>query len=97
METRKGKRAGQVLADRAYVTDSLQDIILNQGGQPVIPPRGHRRNQRSYDRIAYKQRRGIVSSFARLKQRRRIATRYDDLAANFTGLIKIASVMLWLN
>ena len=52
--------------------------------------------QRDYDRIAYKNRWGIEGFFAKLKQWRRIATRYDKLAANFLGFIKLASIMLWL-
>ena len=48
------------------------------------------------DRIAYKQRWGIEGFFAKLKQWRRIATRYDKLAANFLGFVKLASIMLWL-
>jgi transposase len=92
----KGLEARQVLADRAYDADSLCELILEQGGEPVIPPRRHRKFQRTYDQFAYKQRWGIEGFFAKLKQWRRIATRYDKLAANFLGFIKLASIMLWL-
>jgi len=92
----RGLHAPQVLADRAYDADSLCDLIREQGGQPVIPPRRHRSIRRPYDAIAYKQRWGIEGFFAKLKQWRRIATRYDKLAANFLGFIKLASIMLWL-
>jgi len=88
--------AGKVLADRAYDADRLHDLIYEQGGEPVIPPRRHRKYQHQYDRIAYKQRWGIEGFFAKLKQWRRIATRYDKLAANFLGFIKLASIMLRL-
>ena len=86
-----GIPARQVLADRAYDADSLCDLIRAQGGDPVIPPRRHRSIRRPY-----KQRWGIEVVFAKLKQWRRIATRYDKLAANFLGFIKLASIMLWL-
>ena len=46
-------------ADRAYDADSRHDLILDQGGEPVVPPRRHRKHQHVYDRIAYKQRWGI--------------------------------------
>jgi len=92
----EGLYAAQVLADRAYDADSLHDIVLEQGGEPVIPPRRHRRHQHNYDRTAYKNRWGIEGFFAKLKQWRRIATRYDKLAATFLGFVKIASIMLWL-
>jgi transposase len=87
---------GQVIADRAYDADRLHDAILNQGGEPVIPPRRHRKYQHRYDKIAYRNRWGIEGFFAKLKQWRRIATRYDKLAVNFLGFVKIASIMLWL-
>ena len=92
----RGIPASQVLADRAYDADRLHDLIYEQGGEPVIPPRRHRKYQHAYDRIAYKQRWGIEGFFAKLKQWRRIATRYDKLAANCLGFIKLVSIMLWL-
>ena len=92
----RGLPAQQVLADRAYDADALHDLIFEQGGIPVIPPRRHRRHQHDYDRIAYKQRWGIEGFFAKLKQWRRIATRYDKLAATFLTFIKIAAIMLWI-
>ena len=92
----EGLSADYVIADRAYDADRLHDLILEQGGEPVIPPRRHRKFQHSYDRISYKNRWGIEGFFAKLKQWRRIATRYDKLAVNFLGFIKIASIMLWI-
>lgn len=92
----RGLRAGQVLADRAYDADRLCDLIVEQGGEPVIPPRRHRKIARPYDHVAYKQRWGIEGFFAKLKQYRRIATRYDKLAQNFLGFVKLASIMLWI-
>jgi transposase len=50
----RGIPAAQVLADRAYDADSLHNLIYEQGGEPVIPPRRHRKYQRHYDQIAYK-------------------------------------------
>lgn len=92
----RGIAATRVLADRAYDADSPHDLIYEQGGEPVFPPRRHRKHQRGYDRIAYKERWSIEGFFAKLKQWRRIATRYDKLADNFLGFIKIASIMLWI-
>lgn len=91
-----GLRADQWLADRAYDADGLCALICEQGGEAVIPPRKHRKIKRSYDVIAYKNRWGIEGFFGKLKQWRRIATRYDKLAANFLGFVKLASIMLWL-
>ncbi len=91
-----GIPAQQVIADRAYDADSLHEVILAQGSEPVIPPRRHRKYQHKYNRIAYRQRWGIEGFFAKLKQWRRIATRYDKLATTFLGFVKLASIMLWL-
>jgi transposase len=92
----RGLAATCVLADRAYDADSLHDLIYEQGGEPVIPPRRHRKHQHSYDHIAYRERWGIEGFFAKIKQWRRIATRYDKLAATFLGFIKLAAIMLWI-
>jgi transposase len=88
--------AQQVIADRAYDADRLCALVTQQGGEPVIPPRRHRTQPRPYDRIAYQNRWGIEGFFAKLKQWRRISTRYDKLAATFLGFVKLASIMLWL-
>lgn len=92
----KDLKAENVIADKAYDADRLHDVILEQGGEPVIPQRRHRKHQHTYDKIAYKKRWSIEGFFAKLKQWRRIATRYDKLAANFLGFIKIAATMLWI-
>ena len=92
----RGLPAQQVIADKAYDADSLYELVLEQGGEPVIPPRSHRKYQHPYDRIADKQRWRIEGFCVKLKQWRRIATRYDKLAANFLGFVKLASIMLWL-
>lgn len=91
-----GLASGKVMADRAYDADTLHETILAEGGEPVIPPRRHRRYQHRYDRTAYRQRWGIESFFAKLKQWRRIATRYDKLASSFLAFVKLASIMLWI-
>jgi transposase len=91
-----GVRAHHVLADRAYDAMSLHDLILEQGGDPVIPPRRHRRHQHSYDTDLYKERNRVERFFSRIKQFRRIATRYDKLAATFMGFVTLAAIMLWL-
>ena len=92
----RGLAAHQGLADRAYDADSLHDITLQQGGEPVIPPRRHRKHQHCYNAIADKQRWGVEGFLAKLKPWRRIATRYDKIAKNFLDFIKIASIMLWI-
>ena len=66
------------------------------GGLVVIPSPRHCKELRNYDCIAYNKLWGIEGFFAKLKQSRRIANRYEELSANFLGFIKLASIMPWL-
>ena len=85
-----------VLGDRAYDADGLYGAILKTGATPVIPPRRHRRVIHHYDQEIYKERNLIERFFNKLKQFRRVATRYDKLLANFLGFVKIAAIAILL-
>lgn len=62
----------------------------------AVPPRPSRRRPHAYDRILYKERNLVERCFAKLKQFRRIATRYDKLLRNFTGFLTLAAITIWL-
>ena len=85
-----------VIADRGYDADHLHDVILDAGAEPVIPPRKHRRRPHTYDKALYKERNRIERFFNRLKQFRRVATRYDKLLANFRGFVQLAAIAILL-
>lgn len=70
--------------------------IEASGAQAVIPPRKNRIQQRSYDHDLYKDRNLIERFFNRLKQFRRIATRYEKLALNFLSMVNLVCAYLWL-
>ncbi len=90
--------ADTVLADRAYDADArVLDVLQATGKTAVIPPKRHRKEQRPYDRELYKARHLIENFFAKLKQFRAIATRYDKTARNFLAAIYLASTTIWLN
>lgn len=91
-----GIKPDAVLADRAYDADRLMDAILDAGAEPVIPPRRHRKHQHAYDKALYKERNVIERFFNKLKQFRRVATRYDKLLVNFIGFVKIAAIAIIL-
>ena len=74
----------------------LIEPLLNKGKAVVIPSRVTNRQPREYDRELYKARHLIENFFARLKQYRAIATRYDKTARNFLGAIHLAASMVWL-
>ena len=71
---------------------------LSKAGKTcVIPPRSNRKEPRAYDEHLYKARHLIENFFAKLKQYRAIATRYDKTARNFLGAIHLAAAVVWLN
>lgn len=89
--------APQVLiADRAYDSDALVAELTARGMQVVIPPRRKRRYPRLYDRVRYAQRHPVERLFSRLKQFRRLATRYEKLASHFLAFVHLAATVLWL-
>lgn len=90
-------QATTVIADKAY--DAEQRVLrpLEQAGKNyVIPPRSNRKTPRAYDRELYKARHLIENFFAKLKQFRAIATRYDKTARNFLAAIHLAALVIWL-
>ncbi len=68
-----------------------------QGKTPVIPAKRNRKRPREYDKELYKARHLIENFFAKLKQYRAIATRYDKLAQTFLSAIYMAATVIWLN
>lgn len=85
-----------VIADRAYDAEHFHDTILDAGAIPVIPPRTERRRPHACNWRLYRERNLIERFFAKLKQFRRVATRYDKLLANFRGFVLIAAITIWL-
>jgi transposase len=67
------------------------------GMEIVIPPKRNRRIKRTYDRHIYKSRHLIENFFAKLKQFRAIATRYDKTASNFLAAVHLAASAILLN
>ncbi len=87
-----------VLGDKAYDADErVHQRLKAKGCAAVIPPKSNRKSPRSYDKHLYKARHLIENFFAKLKQYRAIATRYDKTARNFLGAIYLAASVIWLN
>lgn len=82
----------RLLADRGYDADPFRDALRDQGATPVIPGRRNRTVPIRLDKRAYAQRWRIEAAFCRLKDFRRVATRYDRLAANFLSTVTIAAI-----
>lgn len=80
--------AEAVIADKAYdAEERVINKLKEKGCQIVIPSKSSRKQPREYDKHLYKARHLIENFFARLKQYRAIATRYDERASNFLGVI----------
>ncbi len=89
--------ARYVLADKGYDADALRRTMRQAGAVPVIPGRITRKKKIAYDRSRYRDRHLIENAFCRLKDFRRVATRYDKLAANFLSAVVLAAILaFWL-
>ena len=82
-------------ADMAYDSDGLRGYLAERGTIPVIPNNPTRKRWHPFDARAYRLRNVIERMFCRLKDWRRIATRYDKLATNFTAAVLIAAIITW--
>ena len=87
--------ARRLVADRAYDASSLRKWLAERGTEAVIPPNPTRKHPHHYNAEVYKQRNLIERMFCRLKDFRRIATRYDKLARNFLAGVLIAATLTW--
>ena len=84
-------------ADRGYDADWIRALASHQGAWANIPPKRNRKDPICFSPYFY-QPRNLVERFLfnKIKQCRRVATRYDKLAANYLAFIKLASIRLWL-
>ena len=88
----------RLIADKAYDANWLRGLLAEQGAEAVIPTTSSRKQPIPYDAVAYRQRNLIERMFGRLKEFRRIATRYAKLARNFlAGVLLAAALLYWLN
>ena len=85
-----------MLADKAYDSTNLREIIAGMKAEAVIPSKRNRKVFIPHDEALYKQRNQIERCFSRLKHFRRFATRYDRRTIHFSGFVHLAAAMLWL-
>ena len=95
-ELLEGLSAKVVIADKAYDSKALVDSIEARGAEAVIPSLSNRKRQREYDRERYKDRNLVERFWHKLKQYRRVATRYEKTAQNFLAFVHVASIMILL-
>jgi transposase len=85
------------MGDKGYDADKIIDYICENSGKPVIPSKANRKIQRENDWWLYKERHLVECFFQKLKNYRRIATRYDKHSFSFCGFIAIACICIWLD
>ncbi len=84
------------LADRAYDSDAIREFVRMRDAWANIPPKRNRKQPICFSPRLYRDRNQVERFFNRIKHCRRVATRYDKLAANFLAFVKLAAIRLWL-
>src|SRR5262245_41466824 len=83
-------------ADRGYDADWIRELARQQGAWANIPQKRNRKDPICFSPYLYRARNLIERFFNKIKQCRRVATRYDKLAANYLAFVKLASIRIWL-
>ena len=84
------------MADKAYDADRIRALIEGQGATPNIAAKRNRKWKPCFSKRLYRERNLVERFFNKLKHFRRVATRYDKLAANFLAMVQLASMRLWM-
>ena len=84
------------LADRGYDTDAIREEIAKADVEAVIPAKSNRRTPIPHDRAKYKWRNLVERLFNKIKNWRRVATRYDKTRESYLGFVALASIKLWI-
>ena len=92
----EGLPAEAVMADTAYDSDKLRAAIAEKGAVAVIPNNPSRAIKHRLDKHLYQQRHLVECCFSKLKQFRRVATRYEKTAQNYRAVVTLAAIVLWL-
>jgi transposase len=90
------KPGSMLLADRGYDADWIRELAMKKGAWSNIPAKSNRRDPICFSPYLYRARNQVERFFNRIKQCRRVATRYDRLAGNYLAFVQLASIRLWL-
>ena len=86
----------QAAMDKAYDSNAIRAKLDAKGITPVIPPKSNRLESIVYDKESYQQRNKVERLFNKIKQFRRVATRYEKLNANFLAFVIVALIVIML-
>ncbi len=87
--------ARYVIADKAYDGHAILNHIEGSGARPIIPQRTCMPRKRAFDPAIYKLRNRVERTIGKLKQLRRIATRYDRIPENYLASLYLAALAFW--
>ena len=85
-----------LIADKGYDSDPLLESVQALGIEAVIPPKKNRLVQREYDRHLYRERHLIECFISKIKQYRRVFSRFEKLSKNYMGFLSFVSALVWL-
>jgi transposase len=92
----QGLPAEVVMADTAYDSDQIRQAVTQKGALAVIPNSPSRATKHPLDQHLYAQRQLVECCIGRLKQFRRVATRYEKTARNYLAVVTLAAIVIWL-
>jgi len=84
------------IMDKGYDSDAIRRFVNEQGGIATIAVKANRTSKPPFDQHIYSHRHRIENLFARLKNYRRIATRYEKLLHSYAAMLQLASIIIWL-
>ena len=85
-----------VIADMSYDSDDFLQEIIDSGAVPVIPPRSNRKEPRSYDKYLYRERHLVECFIGKIKNYRRIFSRFEKLDTSYLGFLHFVGALIWL-
>jgi len=88
-------RPKRVVGDKGYTSKDFRQYLRRRGIRYTIPRRSNEKHKGKFDKSLYKERNKVERIFSRLKEFRRIATRYEKRAANYAAMLTIAAIFLW--
>ncbi len=96
LQGRPKHRSRYLVGDKAYSSGEIRQQLRRSGTTPVIPKRSNQRRRGRFNRGLYRERNRVERLINRLKQYRRVATRYEKYAVNYLAMLIICAIRLWL-
>ena len=89
-------RPKRVVADKAYSSEPIRRYLRRRGIRITIPRKSNERHGGRHDGLVYRERNLVERTINRLKQFRRVATRYEKQGENYLAMVTIAAILMWL-